>query len=177
MSERPLDGELIRSYVQEIVEELSPSGPQHTLIVVGGSLLAWQGLRAATGDVDSLLPVSGELREAIETVAARHGLASNWVNDRAQMFRPATFRMRDCTVLFEHPRLRVSAPPLSLVFTMKLFASRARDFDDLVVLWPHTGFEGPEQAAIAFAEGYPHEEPDPFLTEHIRGIANLAADN
>ena len=43
--------------------------PQHTLILVGGSLLAWHGLREATLDVDSVLRLGAELSAAAALVA------------------------------------------------------------------------------------------------------------
>ena len=46
------------------------------MIVVGGSLLAWHGLRDATRDVDSIGRIDPELRMAINAVAKRHRLPS-----------------------------------------------------------------------------------------------------
>ena len=41
----PLTGHHIRLYLSEVADAMEPIGPQHTLILVGGSLLAWHGLR------------------------------------------------------------------------------------------------------------------------------------
>jgi hypothetical protein len=40
-----LQGPQIRTYLTEVAPRLAPVGPQHTLLLVGGSLLAWHGLR------------------------------------------------------------------------------------------------------------------------------------
>jgi hypothetical protein len=52
MPSRPLTGAEIRALVQEVAERLESEGSQHVVIIVGGSLLAWHGLRETTEDVD-----------------------------------------------------------------------------------------------------------------------------
>jgi hypothetical protein len=61
------------------------------VIVVGGSLLAFHGLREATVDVDSVKRLDSELKSAVASVARLHDLAPAWLNDSASAFRPATF--------------------------------------------------------------------------------------
>jgi hypothetical protein len=90
VSDHPLAGAHIRAYVSEVAAELSESETQHELILVGGSLLAWHGLREATHDVDTVRGVDEELRRAVAAVAVRHGLAPRWLNDSAAAFTPAT---------------------------------------------------------------------------------------
>ena len=53
MFDRPLDAAHIKQYLTEVAETLDDD-QQHTLIIVGGALLAWHGLRDATHDVDSV---------------------------------------------------------------------------------------------------------------------------
>lgn len=167
----PLDKAAILDHLAEVAQELGPGTHQHVIIVVGGSLLALHDLRLSTWDVDSVARLEPELRAAADRVAGRHGLEpGRWLNDRAVMFRPATLTPLMCEVVFEHPRLIVRGAPLEYVFLMKLGA-RASDFDDLRVLWPVCSFDSPEHAAQMWHEGYPHEEHDPFLADHIRRIA------
>lgn len=174
MSDTPLDATAIRHYLAEVGRELGLEGPAHTLVLVGGSLLAIHGLRETTADVDSIQRLRDELRSAVAAVAVRHDLTPGWVNDRAAMFAPATFDAAECEVLIDEPRLKVLGAPLAQVFLMKLLASRAPDFDDLVIMWPRTGFASAEEAAEAFHAAYPHLDEDPYLADHIRGIARLA---
>lgn len=47
--------------------------PATSLIVVGGSYLALQGLREATADVDTVTRIEASVRDAVEAVAARGG--------------------------------------------------------------------------------------------------------
>lgn len=171
MREQPLDGDAIRDVLAEVAAELPADGPQHTLVIVGGSLLAWQGLRSTTADVDSVRRLDEDVQAAVRTVGERRGLAPRWLNDRSAMFAPVTLREEDCHLLMELPGLRVLGAPLSQVFLMKLYAGRARDYDDLLALWPRAGFPTPEDAAAAYAEAYPHAPNDAHLAEFVRDLA------
>ena len=166
-----LDGQRIRSLLREVAEHLAPTGPQHIVILAGGSLLAWHGLRSSTRDVDTLRHVDPELATAVTEVAQVHGLSPGWLNHQAAMFTPATLLAADCTTLDKHPRLLVLGAPLDQVFLMKLYAARDRDLDDLRVLWPRTSFASPGQAAEAFWEAYPHAPDDPYLASFIADLA------
>lgn len=176
MPDQPLDGGAIRGLLEEVADALPADGPQLTIVVAGGSLLALHGLRQTTADVDSIRRLDGELRKAVTTVAVRHGLDPAWLNDRSAAFAPATLREKDCPVLLQRGRLNVLGVPLSQVFLMKLYAARARDYDDLIVLWPRAGFRSPEQAASALADAFPHAPDDPHLADYVRVIAEAAQD-
>lgn len=168
--ETPLDGEEIRRYLLEVASAMSVDGPQHRILVVGGALLAWHGLRDTTLDVDSVHRVDEELRQAVQLVAKRHGLAPQWLNDSAAGFVPATLKVEDCDVILDEPRLLVLGAPLRQVFLMKVFAGRERDQDDLVSLWPQLGVT-PEEVADEYWTAYPAAPADPFLADWIRQIA------
>lgn len=171
---RPLDAAAIEQFVTEVAEALLVVGDRHVVVVVGGALLAWRGLRAATRDVDSIRRIDDEMRVAVEHVAGRHGLAPRWLNDNAAAFVPATFVEEDCDVLLDHPALLVLGAPLEQVFVMKLFAGRAADIADLETLWPQCGFESPDAATDAFHAAYPHLEHDPHLADWIRDLVREA---
>ncbi len=149
----------------------------HTIIVVGGSLLALRDLRATTVDVDSVRKLNKELAEAVAAVGADNGLAPRWLNDNASMFTPTTLRESDCRVELEHGRLRVLGAPLDQVFLMKVSASRASDLDDLIKLWPRCGFASAAAVVDAYYEAYPYEDVDPYLVDHIRSIAVAAGSS
>lgn len=174
MPETTLDGEHIRNYLDEVAEELGPNG-QHTLVIVGGALLAWHGLRDATVDVDTVRNVDPELAEAVKQVASRHDLAPKWVNASAAKFIPATFDEAACPILMDHPRLRVLGAPFDQVFVMKLYAARAQDDADMVALWPLTGFSSAEQAEALYRQAYPHAPADEHLADYIAAIADRAS--
>lgn len=143
------------------------------LVVAGGSLLAWHGLRDSTRDVDSLRPLDRELAQAAVEVGAAHGLAADWLNAHAAGFAPLTLELTECSLQIDRPRLRVLGAPLDQVFLMKLYAARDRDIDDLRALWPHTGFTSAQQAVEQFWAAYPHAPDDPYLDNFISEIAGL----
>jgi len=176
LPERALTGAQIRRYLAEVADTLDPVGPQHTLILVGGSLLAWHGLRSTTIDVDSVLRLDDELSAAVASVAMRHDLASRWVNSNALPFAPATLVEADCEVLADHPRLKLLGAPWSQVFVMKLYAGRTRDRRDLPKIWPRTGFTSAGYAARMFREAFPHAPDDEFLSTYIETVVAQAPD-
>lgn len=163
----------VLSHLAEVAEAL-PAGEQQTVVLVGGALLAIDRLRAATLDVDVITPLSPTLQAAVQVVAGRHGLPAEWLNDRASGFRPRGLDLGNAEVLFNHPRLRVVAPPRRAVFLMKLMAARPIDHDDMVALWPLTGYDDADQVVDEFYEAYPHEERDPYLAGYVRQIAREA---
>ena len=169
MSEDLLDATAIRRYLDEVARELA-TGATHEIVVVGGALLAWHGVRDATRDVDSGKRLDADVVAAVARVAARHDLAPRWLNDSAAPFLPTTFEMNDCVVLLDTPTLRVVGVSWNDLFLMKLNASRAVDTDDMTAIWPHCTFESPEAAVDAFYEAYPLENFDEFLADHIRNI-------
>lgn len=172
VSETPLDREAILAYLREVANTLADTGPQHTVIAVGGSLLAFHGLREATVDVDSVKRLDSELKSAVARVARLRDLAPAWLNDSAAAFRPATFDEAECEELLTRGRLTVLGAPLRQVFVMKLNAARARDHDDLVLLWQACDFETAEQAVEMYRNAYPHEADDPYLVDFVRGLAD-----
>jgi hypothetical protein len=145
VSDIPLDGSQILRYLTQVADRLGPVGEQHTIIVVGGSLLALRDLRATTLDVDSVRKLSSELAQAVAAVGADNGLGPTWLNDNASMFTPATVtsltaRSRNSLGYF----LGAGTGPLS------------------------RGFRVPTSA------GALHEEVDPYLEDHIISIAAAA---
>jgi hypothetical protein len=143
VSDIPLNASRILAYLSEVADALPPTGPRHTIVVVGGSLLALRGLRQSTLDVVTVARIEAELADAVASVARVHDLAPAWLNGASAPFRPQTFVQADCEILLDRPRLLVLGAPLRHVFMMKLFAARVRtrDYDDLVALWPECGFD------------------------------------
>lgn len=171
---RPLTGAEIIELVGEVPERLGPGGTQHVVVIVGGSLLAWQGLRASTEDVDSATRFDDELRRAAEQVAAAHDLPAGWLNDSAAMFLPVTFERDSCDVLMDHPRLLVLGAPLEVVFVMKMYRADPNDQADMVAIWPHTGFRNAQEVVDAYFAAYPHAPDDPHLDQFVIEVASRA---
>lgn len=168
-----LDGDAIKRLVSEVADELDGECDR-TIVVVGGSLLAWHGLRDSTEDVDSIRHLDAGLRRAVRSVAERHGLAVDWLNDHATAFGPNDFDADSCDVLLEHPRLRVLGAPFRDVFLMKLRRSDPQDLNDMRVLWPlvRDGFDSAADVVAAFYDAFPLEMDDEYLADFV--VAELA---
>lgn len=164
-----LDSGAIRALVAEVASVLPATGSQRTLVIVGGSLLAWHELREATRDVDSAWRLDDDLRQAVVTVAHRHGLEPDWLNDRAAPFLPATFDLGACAVLLDHSQLLVLGASLRDVFLMKLYRADPNDIADCQRIWPALAeaFQSAADVAAAFHEAFPQAPDDEFLAEFI----------
>lgn len=169
-------GNRIRELLGEVAEQLGPKFPQETVIVVGGSLLAWRGLRASTQDVDSSKRISTEVRAAVRAVAVRHQLAADWLNDSSAAWHPQTLEANECELLVEHPQLKVLGAPLWSIFLMKLNRSEPQDVVDMITLWPLVAevFPTAQVATEAFYAAFPLENPDEFLGAQVIDVARRA---
>ena len=165
----------ILDYLSEVADELASRGLSARLIVVGGSYLALHDLRESTMDVDTVTRLEAEITAVIQTIADRHELRADWLNDHAAPFSPAGLRLEHCQVLYEGNQLTVLGPPASQIFLMKLLAGRAPDHDDMIALWPLCDFESAQTAVDAYHLAYPFEEPDPHLVGYVQQIADLAS--
>ena len=176
MPSRPLAGNKIRVLLQEVAERLTPDGEQHVVIIVGGSLLAWHGLRETTEDVDTVRLIDDELQSAIASVAADHDLSPDWLNADAVMFIPATLDPDSCDVLLDHHRLLVLGAPMREVFAMKMYRSLPNDVADMIAMWPLIGFTNAQQVVEAYFAAYPHAPADEHLDQYVIDIAARAGD-
>lgn len=171
-SGRPLRWAEIESYLCEVGDELNARGVARTIIVVGGAYVAHRGVRTTTTDVDALYEIDEELRSAVATVAVRHDLEADWLNDRARPWRPATFDLAGCEVALTHGGLTVLLPPVDVVVLMKIAVGGRTPNDalDLRALWPSSTFSSPHDAVAAFYIAYPHEEDDAHLHDWIASV-------
>lgn len=177
MSERSnqvMSGDRIRELLTELGQLLGPHGDDISIVIVGGSLMAIHGLRDGTTDVDTISAIDIELKGAIENLASTHWLASNWLNQSAMMFAPNTFEIALCNLEIHEGRLRVLSIPMRQLFLMKLNSNRRRDHEDLVLLWPRTGFVSADEVLQEFARAYPFAPEDEFLGEWVQQIINRA---
>ena len=166
----PLTGAQILDLLRELADRLPASRPHPVLILVGGALLATAGLRDTTHDADSARRLTPEVQDAAADVARSHDLNGSWLTAAAAPYAPVTLREADCSVLLEHPHLRVLGAPLQQVFLMKMFANRPVDLPDLAAMWPVCGFASVDEAVSAFYAGYPLENHDPYLPQWLAGV-------
>jgi hypothetical protein len=163
----------IERLLRELGDELAATdAPPCRLIAVGGSYLAFFGLRGSTRDFDTISVVDAALLTAVRSVADRNDLRPDWLNAQARPFAPLGLGESDCTVLFTHQQLTVLGPPPAFVFLMKLEAARPTiDIDDMVGLWPLCDFESPYDAVARYRAAYPNALEDEFLVEFVEQIA------
>lgn len=175
-----LDASQVRDLLTELADVLDahdPDGPTIELTIAGGAYLATLGLRAATRDVDSITPLPEEVRAAAAQLAARHGLAPDWLNDGARPFRPAGLEEAGGAgqpVLCARGRLRVVGAGPDAVLLMKLSAARGVDVQDILALWPLTSYADAAQVVAAYEAAYPHEEHDAHLRTWIQTLIDAA---
>ena len=99
------------------------------------------GARRATRDVDALI-VRGDLaefRRAVKTVARRHDLPEDWLNDAAKGFAdilPPDFESRLVPIGLELKHIRAYFLGLPDQTAMKIVALREQDLEDLEILMP-----------------------------------------
>jgi hypothetical protein len=172
-------GERIRELLGEVAEQMDPAETPSTILIVGGSLLAWHGLRPGTEDVDSSIRLDAELRTAVRLVAKRHNLAVDWLNDHSVPWHPETLRLEDCDLLIDHPRLQVLGAPLPAVFLMKLNRSQPQDVLDMITLWPLVAGAFPTARAVtdAYSAAFPFEEADEHLGVQVVDVAHRAGSD
>ena len=169
---RPLDWSDIQAYLSEVGEELAIRGLSRSVAIVGGAYVASRGVRSSTTDVDTIDELDSDFKDVIAAIAERHGLESDWLNDRARPWRPATFEKDLCQAILRVGGLVVLAPHPDTIVLMKIAAGgrTPNDARDLKALWSASNFTEPAHAAEAFYAAYPHEEIDPHLAAWIRSV-------
>jgi hypothetical protein len=173
---KPLTYPEIEAYLYEVADALGEDGENRIVVVVGGALLAYYQIRNTTTDVDSARPIDQDLAAAILEVAKRHGLDDDWVNPRGFPHRPLTLDENECEVMLEHRRLRVLAAPIDQVFLMKLDSDRTRDQMDLVLAWPATSYQSPEEVLDAFRAAYPPGLPEGEYEYYLRMVEEIVEE-
>jgi hypothetical protein len=173
-SAAPLDGDTIKELLAEVADRLTSGSGPHVVVIVGGSLLAWHGLRDTTMDVDSVDNLEKEVQAAVAEIAAERGLEPDWLNANAARFRPATLLIDDCEVLLPTETLVVLGAPLRVVFAMKLLRGQPNDLADIVRILPEAGFDSATEAVESFYRAYPHEPGDPELPALVVDLAARA---
>ena len=169
------DRDELEALFDEFTEELSLLGISVLVVMVGGAWMLWHSLRMSTRDVDSARTLGPGLEGAIGKVAERHDLSNGWLNDSAAAFWPSNASYEVCRVVYQKQNLEVRTPAPEVIFVMKLYRADPQDREDLVTLWPLCGFDGPEAAAAAFRNAYPHAPEDEYLAGYIADVAEDAA--
>ncbi|RWL23347.1 MAG: hypothetical protein EOR63_32190 [Mesorhizobium sp.] len=153
----------IRALLFEIGEGLSSEGLVAEIAIYGGSALVLVGgTRKSTKDMDfvSLSGDSEALRRVADTVGARHGLESGWLNDAVSIFASETPDYRTIGDFPpERPGLRVFAASPRYLLAMKLRSMRSpfetNDFPDIWELADICGIRSADEARDWLRGFYP----------------------
>lgn len=149
-----LDGAQVRSLLTELAAELHDDGVVADLFLVGGAAVAVAyDARRLTRDVDAVFRPVQQVRSAAARVAARHGLAPDWLNDAVKGFLPPgspTGRR-----VLEVPGLRVDVAEPRYLLALKLRAAREEDVADVRLLAGLAGVETADDALDLLEASFP----------------------
>ncbi|WP_225438758.1 hypothetical protein [Candidatus Frankia nodulisporulans] len=85
-----LDRESIAGLLQELNDELGRRGAKADLFLVSGAALALAyHAHRSTRYLDAVFPPTHVIRAATATLAERHGLSTDWLNDAVKGFLPS----------------------------------------------------------------------------------------
>ena len=130
----PYSRRQLRGFLVELDRELArATSEEHTLIVIGGFVMAHCLYFRSTDDVDVIGDgLTPAVAQAARSVAMRLGIAADWINAAARGIQMPM--QQQLTPLFEGSALTVLSPGLRNVLAMKLRAARDKDFRDCVAL-------------------------------------------
>lgn len=150
-----LDRAMILRLFRDVNAELRKQGVIGEIGMCGGAVmcLVFQA-RRATRDVDAIFEPTRELRRAAKAVAARRGLASDWLNDAAKGYFHAD-PPREKVLDLSH--LRVWAPRADYMLAMKCVSARfdSHDRDDVLFLIRYLGLKRPAAVFKVIEQYYP----------------------
>ena len=145
----------IRALLDDLSQELAARGARAELFLVGGAALAvaYDATRA-TRDLDAVFVPSDVVRQAAAAVAAREGLADDWLNDAVKGFLPGPDP--DAQRFYATDSLIVDVASPRYLLAMKLFAARAEiDADDITLLYRQLGFTTVDEGLDLVEQAYP----------------------
>lgn len=165
-----LDRDAMLGLLEDLAAELSTLGVQGEMFVVGGAAMALAyNDRRATRDIDAVFEPKSVIYEASVAVAARRGVATDWLNDAVKGFLPGDDPA--ATVLFERPGLAVRVASPRYLLVMKVLASRVeRDEEDIWTLIRLSGLTAVDEVLDLVEAAYPNVTIPPraqYLLEEI----------
>jgi Nucleotidyltransferase of unknown function (DUF6036) len=155
-----VDAGQIRKYLGELSDELQAMNIKGEVCLYGGAVMCLvYDARPATKDVDAVFKPATEMRQAIERVAERNGLTSDWLNDAVKGFLvPHPQR-----IFLDLPQLKVYVPEPDYLLAMKAIAARAESYDpeDVKLLIGLLGLERPGEVFAVIEKYYPRQRIKP----------------
>jgi hypothetical protein len=156
---QPLTRTDIRRLLQLLSEDLSRTGTQAEIFLVGGAVMCLAyGARSSTQDVDALFRPAGLVREAAARVAAQASLDPHWLNDAVKGYLS---EHADFALFLELDHLRVMVAQPEYLLAMKCLAMRIgaefHDEADVRYLLRHLDIDTCQRALAVITKYYPAE--------------------
>src|SRR5271163_4512230 len=162
----------LRRLFELLNEELTRSGTQGELFLVGGAVMCLAyAARPSTQDVDAVFRPPTQVREAAARVAARAKVKADWLNDAVKGFMSAH---GDFAPFLELDHLRIMMAQPEYLLAMKCLALRIgaefHDEDDVRFLLRHLDIRTYDKALAVIKEYYPLER---FPQKTLYALAEL----
>lgn len=147
----------IEQYLAELGAELKSQGikkPVRMLMIGGAYMMLLANAPRTTDDIDIFWLEEGEefqkarlaLRDAVQTIASKYTLSSNWFNYLTQMLIYDKIIMPRGKLWKRYGPLHVYAPPTEYILALKIMAGRDKDIADCRILLPQTNIRTRQQA-------------------------------
>ena len=126
--------------VDEVLSERTPTGLMYVLYVIGGAAIGSVLGDRLTQDVDvATESIPDPVLEAASTVARRHGMPANWINNQAAEFIEADLPVDSFQTAYTGRFLMVRAAKPETLLALKIMSGRGKDVQDILDLAELTG--------------------------------------
>jgi hypothetical protein len=164
-----VDVEQIKKYLGELDDELQAMNIKGEVCLYGGVVMCLvYDARPATKDVDAVFKPTTEMRQAIERVAERNALRSDWLNDAVKGFLVP----HQQTKFLDLPCLKVYVPEPDYLLAMKAISARAESYDpeDVKLLIELLRLKSPDEVFAVIEKYYPRQQIKPATQYFIEEL-------
>jgi hypothetical protein len=164
-----VDTKQIRQCLEELNDELQAINVKGEVCLYGGAVMCLvYDARPATKDVDAVFKPTTEIRQAVERVAERNGLPSDWLNDAVKGFLVP----HQQKIFLDLPNLKVYVPETDYLLAMKAISARAESYDpeDVKLLIRTLGLKNPEEVFALIEKYYPRQQIKPATQYFIEEL-------
>jgi hypothetical protein len=153
MATKQLNADEWRAVLRRLADKLPHDRTWHVTVIGGVAMALAYGARRTTQDAD-VVATPPEVFEAARAVAPEFGLASDWMNAKAEAAGyVVASAAEDTQVVFSGPSLEVHVPSVAHMLAMKvarfaggtdiedakLLLSKLKHFDNVEDVWTHIG--------------------------------------
>jgi hypothetical protein len=164
-----VDTKQIRQCLEELNDELQAINIKGEVCLYGGAVMCLvYDARPATKDVDAVFKPTMEIRQAVERVAKRNGLPSDWLNDAVKGFLVP----HQQKIFLDLPNLKVYVPEPDYLLAMKAISARVESYDpeDVKLLIGTLGLKNPDEVFALIEKYYPRQQIKPATQYFIEEL-------